>query len=76
NKKEIIRELDILLSNTKQVETTFGAITITDDYGLDALQQNVHRILTLGITGFDSPILNSSIPEARQSLSVIPELLL
>ncbi|MEN0082234.1 cytochrome c peroxidase, partial [Flavobacterium lindanitolerans] len=35
-----------------------------------------HRILTLGITGFDSPILNSSIPEARQSLSVIPELLL
>ncbi|WP_277015788.1 cytochrome-c peroxidase [Flavobacterium lindanitolerans] len=76
NKKEIIRELDILLSNTKQVETTFGAITITDDYVLDALQQNVHRILTLGITGFDSPILNSSIPEARQSLSVIPELLL
>lgn len=76
NKKEIIRELDILLSNTKQVETTFGAITISDDYVLDALQQNVHRILTLGITGFDSPILNSSIPEARQSLSVIPELLL
>lgn len=76
NKKEIIRELDILLSNTKQIETTFGAITISDDYVLDALQQNVHRILTLGITGFDSPILNSSIPEARQSLSVIPELLL
>jgi cytochrome c peroxidase len=76
NKKEIIRELDILLSNTKQVEITFGAITISNDYVLDALQQNVHRILTLGITGFDSPILNSSIPEARQSLSVIPELLL
>lgn len=76
NKKEIIRELDILLSNTRQVEITFGAITISDDYVLDALQQNVHRILTLGITGFDSPILNSSIPEARQSLSVIPELLL
>ncbi len=76
NKKEIIRELDILLSNTKQVEATFEVITISNDYVLDAVQQSVHRILTLGITGFDSPILNSSIPEARQSITIIPELLL
>lgn len=76
NKKEIIRELDILLSNTKQVEATFEVITISNDYVLDAVQQNVHRILTLGITGFDSPILNSSIPETRQSIAIIPELLL
>lgn len=75
NKKEIIRELDILLSNTKQVEATFEVITISDDYVIDAVQQNMFRILTLGITGFDSPILNSSIPEAKQSLTMIPELL-
>ncbi|MNX62884.1 Cytochrome c551 peroxidase precursor [compost metagenome] len=76
NKKEVIRELDILLSNAKQVEATFEVITISDDYVVDAVQQNVFRVLTLGITGFDSPILNSSIPEAKQSLALVPELLL
>ncbi len=75
NKKEVIRELDILLSNAKQVETTFEAITISNDYVVDAIQQNIFRIITLGITGFDSPIILSSIPEARQSLSIVPELL-
>lgn len=75
NKKEVIRELDILLSNAKQVEATFEVITISNDYVVDAVQQNVFRVLTLGITGFDSPILNSSIPEAKQSLAILPELL-
>lgn len=72
NKKELQREISIFISNIKQIQTTFEAITITDDYVLDAIQQNVFRVVTLGITGFDSPVLQSSIPEAGESLAIIP----
>lgn len=75
NKKDIIRELHIFQSNIKQVSSTFEVITISDDYVLDAIEQNVFRIITLGITGFDSPILQSSVLEAGESLIVIPKFL-
>lgn len=72
NKENIIRELHIFQSNIKQITSTFEVITISDDYVLDAIEQNVFRVITLGITGFDSPILQSSILEAGESLIVIP----
>lgn len=75
SKEDLTRELNIFQSNIKQLESTFEVITISDDYVLDAIQQNVFRVIALGITGFDSPILQSSIPEAGQSLISIPETL-
>lgn len=68
DKENVIRELNIFQSNIKQLKTTFEVITISDDYVLDALEQNIFRVIALGITGFDSPILQSSIPEAGESL--------
>ncbi|MBB4803235.1 cytochrome c peroxidase [Flavobacterium nitrogenifigens] len=75
SKEDLIRELNIFQSNIKQLKSTFEVITISDDYVLDAIQQNVFRVIALGITGFDSPILQSSIPEAGESLISIPETL-
>ncbi|WP_281632012.1 cytochrome-c peroxidase [Flavobacterium luteolum] len=75
SKEGLTRELNIFQSNIKQLKSTFEVITISDDYVLDAMQQNVFRVIALGITGFDSPILQSSIPEAGQSLISIPETL-
>lgn len=75
SKEDLTRELNIFQSNIKQLKSTFEVITISDDYVLDAMQQNVFRVIALGITGFDSPILQSSIPEAGQSLISIPETL-
>ncbi len=72
NKENLIRELNIFQANIKQLQSTFEVIAISDDYVLDAIQQNVFRVTTLGITGFDSPILQSSILEAGESLIVIP----
>ena len=75
SKEDLTRELNIFQANIKQLKSTFEVITISDDYVLDALQQNVFRVIALGITGFDSPVLQSSIPEAGQSLISIPETL-
>ncbi|MFB9079837.1 cytochrome-c peroxidase [Flavobacterium procerum] len=71
SKEDLIRELNIFQSNVKQLKSSFEVITISDDYVLDAIQQNVFRVIALGITGFDSPILQSSIPEAGESLIAI-----
>lgn len=73
SKEDLTRELHIFQSNIKQLKSTFEVITVSDDYVLDAIQQNVFRVIALGITGFDSPILQSSIPEAGESLISIPE---
>ncbi len=75
SKEDLTRELNIFQSNIKQLKSTFEVITISDDYVLDALQQNIFRVIALGITGFDSPILQSSILEAGESLISIPETL-
>ncbi|WP_432221751.1 cytochrome-c peroxidase [Flavobacterium sp. TMP13] len=75
NKEDLIRETTIFLSNIKQLKNTFEVITMSDEYVLHALQQNVFRVISLGITGFDSPLLQSSIPEAGESLSGIPNTL-
>ena len=73
DKENVIREINIFKSNIKQLKSTFDVITISDNYVLDALEQNVFRVIALGVTGFDSPILQSSIPEAGESLLSISE---
>jgi cytochrome c peroxidase len=72
SKPELLRELTLLLSNTRQIRNHLQAVTISPDYVIDATRLQVYRIISLGITGFDSPIALSSIPEAKASLQSIP----
>lgn len=75
NKKELQQELTILFSNTRQARKHTEAITISPDYAMDALRLQVYRVITLGITGFDSPVAQMSVSEVRGSLENIPLLL-
>ncbi|MFC0778061.1 cytochrome-c peroxidase [Flavobacterium sp. HJSW_4] len=68
DKDNVIKESKIFQSNIKQVQNIFEVITISDNHILDAVRQTVYRVITLGITGFDSPILQSSISETGESL--------
>lgn len=70
-KKVIIRELKSLKSNALIVRKHFEALPFSPDQVIDATRLQVYRILTLGITGSDSPIANTSIPEAAVSLANI-----
>lgn len=72
NKEEFVREINILLSNILIVEKHLSAVTISPDYAMDALTLQVYRVITLGITGFDSPIAQASIPEAAVALEQVP----
>jgi cytochrome c peroxidase len=72
NKKELQRELTMLLSHTRQVKKHLEATTISPEYVIDGLRLQVYRIITLGITGFDSPVAFTSIQDAKVTLSELP----
>ncbi|NJL11808.1 MAG: cytochrome-c peroxidase [Microscillaceae bacterium] len=66
-------QVEILENNVKHLEYVSENLTLTPDYVWDAIRNQFHRIIILGITGFDSPIANSSLPEAAQSLKKLQE---
>lgn len=75
NSSALKREIAVLKGLIAQVKEHLSVITISPDYVIDASKMEVYRIITLGITGFDSPIANQSIPEAKASLSSLKAVL-
>lgn len=75
NSNALKREIAVLKGLIAQVKEHLSVITISPDYVIDASKMEVYRIITLGITGFDSPIANQSIPEAKASLSSLKAVL-
>ncbi|MGZ9676924.1 cytochrome-c peroxidase [Flavobacterium sp. GNP001] len=74
-KATLQREIAVLKGLIMQVKEHVSAITISPDYVVDAVKMQMYRIITLGITGFDSPIANNSIPEAQASLLALPSVI-
>lgn len=75
NKAELIRKIKILSGNLKQIKEHLSVITISNAHIMDASKMELNRILALGITGFDSLIAFHSIPEAKNSLGSIGNLI-
>ena len=71
NKQELIQELGVLEANLTRLEKVSGSNELTDAHVFDAMRLEVYRIITLGITGFDSPVVLNSLPEALASLETI-----
>lgn len=71
SKKELIQELGVLAANLTRLEKVSSTNELTDAHVFDAMRLQVYRIITLGITGFDSPVVFNSIPEAYVSLETI-----
>jgi cytochrome c peroxidase len=71
SKEELLKELGILSANLKRLDKVSQTNELTDSHVFDAMRLEVYRIITLGITGFDSPIAQNSIPEALSSLESI-----
>lgn len=71
NRTELIRQCKILQSTCERMKKHFSAINFTEAQVIDALRLQVHRITTLGITGFDNPIALNGIEEAAWSLQSI-----
>ena len=71
NKEEVIRLLKKLLNKNNTIKTNFLAISISKDQIFDALRQEIFRISSLGIAGFDTPISGMFLKEMPYSLESI-----
>ncbi|MEO8240194.1 MAG: cytochrome c peroxidase [Flavobacterium sp.] len=71
DKSELLNQLGILKANLNRLELVSQTNTLTDSHIFDAMRLEVFRIVTLGITGFDSPVAQNSIPETAASLESI-----
>jgi len=63
NKHELIRILKKLTNKSNTIKANFLVITISKDQVFDALRQQVFRISSLGIAGFDTPISGRFLEE-------------
>ena len=71
SKEELLKEMGIISANLKRLDKVSQTNEFTDSHVFDAMRLEVFRIITLGITGFDSPIAQKSIPEAVSALESI-----
>ncbi|WP_243233163.1 cytochrome-c peroxidase [Flavobacterium pectinovorum] len=76
NKTDLVKEIAIMRANIVQVKQHLDAITIQEKHIIDAARFEVYRILTLGITGFDSPVAQESINEVAPALISIETIVL
>lgn len=75
NRTVCLSEAQFLKKALAQYIKTRRSIPIYDNEVFEALRQQVIRIFTLGVTGFDSPVLQHSLPEAKASLYSIQDAL-
>ena len=63
-----VRTLGQILTRAR---TMIGVQVVTDDRVWDAVKLEMARVVSLGITGFDSPVAGYSLPEADAALEGI-----
>ncbi len=71
NKEEVIRMLKNLTNKSNAIKVNFQAITISKDQVFDALRQEVFRISSLGIAGFDTPVSGTFLKEIPYALNAV-----
>jgi cytochrome c peroxidase len=74
-KSKLINQLKLLQNGCDKYKSRFANIAIFDWQVFDAAKQEVFRILTLGIAGFDNPLTLKSSQEAAASLSSLKTVL-
>lgn len=74
NYSELQRQTRLLVAHSNHYQKYWNDLPIDSAQIFDALRLEVFRILTLGISGFDAPLVKSSLKEAAVSLETVQEL--
>ncbi|MCY0967965.1 cytochrome-c peroxidase [Chryseobacterium wangxinyae] len=75
NKDELTRILKKLTNKSNTIKANFLVITISKDQVFDALRQQIFRISSLGIAGFDTPISGTFLEEIPFALDGVKKTL-
>lgn len=77
NYEGICKEIDGIINITKSLQKEKDLdYKFRPELLFDAIQSSLIRLITLGITGFDSPVAGYSIPEAKATLQSLKDILL
>jgi cytochrome c peroxidase len=68
SREAMLAQVKIMRSLCKRLDGLIIKKPLTDNRILDAMRLEVARVITLGITGFDSPVALHSIHEAKAAL--------
>ncbi len=63
----------VIRSNVNRLRKISESNELTDSHAFDAMRLEVFRIVTLGITGFDSPVAFHSLPEVSSALESLQQ---
>jgi cytochrome c peroxidase len=74
NKQEVLKEVDFMMLKAKDMKSVINQYELEDWMVFDALRQSIIRIMSMGVTGFDSPIALNSIKETKAVCISILEL--
>ncbi len=79
NRKLVAFELSTIKNRVERLHTLLPELELSPGNIVYAIRLNLYRLITKGITGFDSPVAQNSIPEAlatlhsvRKSLAYFP----
>ncbi|MEN7551791.1 cytochrome c peroxidase [Rapidithrix thailandica] len=68
NRDVLLKELNIVQSNIQRLHKIIQTTNFIDGNIFIAFRMELFRIITLGISGFDSPIALHSLPEAQSAM--------
>jgi cytochrome c peroxidase len=66
---ETVHQASVLVSNVGRLGKIATTNELTDSHVFDAMRLEVFRLISLSITGFDSPVSHHSLPEASAALA-------
>jgi cytochrome c peroxidase len=69
DQEELVRHVRKTHVNIKRIQSLWKDIRITDSHVFDALRLELFRLITLGISGFDTPASGNAIAESRVVLA-------
>jgi cytochrome c peroxidase len=76
NKKELVKVMEALLSDTRYMQATSESFAFNDEYIFDAVTEELFRITALGVTGFDSQAAVNALPECAAAIAGVQKILL
>lgn len=74
-KKELLREAGRMKSMLVRTKTLWEGTQFRDDQVFDAIRLELFRIITLGISGFDTPLSFKGIDEVPAALASVKQIL-
>ncbi|ACU63225.1 cytochrome-c peroxidase [Chitinophaga pinensis] len=75
-KGELAAQATVLVQTAQDLPSLLYQFSATDQQVLESVRQELIRIMTLYITGYDAPLLKSGIAEARCSMQAIDTVLM